>query len=75
VDPAHYDRIRADDRLSLLDLRSLAAHKPVECGIDHSDGSTETLWLEHSFTDSQLQWFYAGSALNCLRDSVRPSTT
>jgi aconitate hydratase len=70
ADPADYDRIRADDRLSLLDLRSLAARKPVQCRIDHTDGSTETLWLEHSFTDSQLHWFYAGSALNCLRESA-----
>ena len=70
ADPAEYDRIRADDRLNLLDLRSLGAGKPVQCRVDHADGSSETLWLRHSFTDSQLQWFYAGSALNCLRESA-----
>jgi len=70
ADSADYDRIRADDRLSLRGLRSLKAHEPVECRITHADGSTQTLWLQHSFTDAQLQWFYAGSALNCLRESA-----
>jgi aconitate hydratase len=63
VDPADYDRIRVDDRLSLLGLARLAPGQPVECGIAHADGSTETVWLMHSFTESQLSWFRAGSAL------------
>src|SRR5262249_49949474 len=63
-----YDRIREDDRVSLLGLGSLAAGKPVECRLEHADGSTETLCLTHSFSDSQLRWFRAGSALNLLAE-------
>lgn len=66
-DSADYDRIREDDRMSLLDLQHLAARRPVRCRLDHSDGSSETLWLSHSYTASQLSWFRAGSALNSLR--------
>ncbi|MCI0748655.1 MAG: aconitate hydratase [Verrucomicrobia subdivision 3 bacterium] len=63
-DPADYDRIREDDRISLVGLAEMAPGKPVECRIRHADGTTETLQLCHSFGASQLEWFRAGSALN-----------
>jgi aconitate hydratase len=63
-DRADYDRIRADDRLSLVGLAGLAPGKPVECRIKHADGTTETLHLNHTFSASQLEWFRKGSALN-----------
>jgi len=63
-DPADYDRIRADDRLSLVGLEEMAPGQPVECRIKHADGTTETLRLNHTFSASQLEWFRKGSALN-----------
>jgi aconitate hydratase len=63
-DPADYDRIREDDRISLLGLADLAPGKPVECRIAHADGTGETIQLAHSFGASQLEWFRRGSALN-----------
>lgn len=63
-DPAHYERIREDDRLSLLGLSAMAPGKPVECRVRHADGEVETLWLDHTFSASQTKWFRAGSALN-----------
>ncbi len=63
-DPADYDRIREDDRISLVGLQGLAPGTPVECRVTHSDGSTETLHLDHSYSESQLDWFRLGSALN-----------
>jgi aconitate hydratase len=63
-DPADYDRIREDDLISLVGLKDLAAGKPVEAIVRHADGSTETLQLRHSYSDSQLEWFRRGSALN-----------
>ena len=63
-DPADYDKIREDDRLSLIGLQGLAPGKPVQCLVKHADGATETLALAHSFGASQLEWFRKGSALN-----------
>jgi aconitate hydratase len=63
-DPADYDRIREDDRLSLVGLAALAPGQPVRCLVRHADGTAETLRLAHSFSASQLDWFRAGSALN-----------
>jgi aconitate hydratase len=59
-----YDRIRADDRLSLIGLAGLAPGKPVECRLQHADGTSETLYLNHTSSASQLEWFRKGSALN-----------
>ena len=63
-DPADYDRIRVDDRVSLIGLQGLAPGEPVKCNIHHSDGSTETIKLDHSFGAAQIEWFKAGSFLN-----------
>jgi aconitate hydratase len=63
-DPADYERIREDDRISLVSLANMAPGKPVECRVKHADGTTETLKLSHSFSAPQLKWFRAGSALN-----------
>ena len=63
-DTADYDKIREDDRISLVGLADLAPGKPVDCIVSHSDGTTETLHLNHTFGESQLEWFRLGSALN-----------
>ena len=63
-DSADYDKIREDDRISLVGLADMAPGKPVDCIIAHSDGTSETLQLNHSFGESQLEWFKRGSALN-----------
>jgi aconitate hydratase A / 2-methylisocitrate dehydratase len=63
---ADYERIRPDDRLSLIGLRQLAAGKPVRCRLLHCDGTEEILDLQHSYSERQLAWFRAGSALNTL---------
>ncbi len=64
VDPDDYDRIREDDLLSLTGLSRLAAGQPVECTVQHTDGTRDSLWLRHSCSESQLGWFRHGSALN-----------
>ncbi len=66
-DPADYDRVGERDRLSLLNLAALAPGKPVECRLRRPDGTEDTLWLNHTYTASQIEWFRAGSALNLMR--------
>jgi aconitate hydratase A / 2-methylisocitrate dehydratase len=63
-DEADYDRIRDDDRISLLHLHKMAHGKPIECRLAHSDGTSESFLLDHSFSKTQIEWFRAGSALN-----------
>ena len=63
-DDADYERIREDDRISLLGLAQMAQARPIECRVMHADGTMESLELRHSFSERQLEWFRAGSALN-----------
>jgi aconitate hydratase len=65
-DPADYERIREDDRLSLVGLNVMTPGEPVECRVRHADGKTETLMLKHTFSAPQIEWFRAGSALNLM---------
>ncbi|MGE0462744.1 MAG: aconitate hydratase, partial [Vicinamibacterales bacterium] len=67
MDPADYELVSRDDRLSLLDLAGLAPGRPVTCRLGRPDGSARTIQLAHSYTESQLAWFRAGSALNAAR--------
>jgi len=68
-DPKDYERIREGDRVSLVRLGELAAGKPVECVLLHADGTRERLRLAHSYSEAQLAWFRAGSALNAARSA------
>jgi aconitate hydratase len=68
-DEADYDRIREDDRISLIRLAEMAPEKPLECRIAHSDGTSESLSLDHSFGKRQIAWFRAGSALNLFHNT------
>jgi aconitate hydratase len=72
TDPADYERIGESDRVDVVNLGDLAPGKPVECNVHHPDGTTEMLTLKHSYGESQLAWFRAGSALNVVpRFNVR----
>lgn len=42
--------------------------KPVHAVLKHSDGSKETIELNHTFNETQIEWFQAGSALNRMKE-------
>jgi aconitate hydratase len=66
ADPKDYDRIEQRDRLSVVDLQHLKPGKPVTVIIHKADGHDETIQTNHSYTEQQIAWFKAGSALNAL---------
>ena len=68
ADPADYDKVLADDRVTLLGLADLAPGKPVQCVLNHADGSRDSFDLDHTFNETQVQWFKAGSAMNHMRN-------
>jgi aconitate hydratase len=65
---ADYERIKEDDRISLIGLADMAPGSAVQCRIAHADGAAETIWLSHSYSADQLQWFGAGGALNLVAE-------
>jgi len=67
ADPADYEKIRVDDRLSLTGLAEIAPGRQITAILHHPDGPEEQFLLDHSLNDEQVEWFKAGSALNVLR--------
>jgi aconitate hydratase len=67
ADPASYDLIGEDDTISILGLAGLAPDESVRCRINRSEGSSVEFEVTHTLSDDQIEWFYAGSALNIIR--------
>jgi len=66
--PDDYEKILEDDKISLVGLNNLKPQKQVTCKITHNDGTSDEILLNHSYNESQINWFKAGSALNVLRN-------
>jgi aconitate hydratase len=73
ADPATYDLIDEDDRLNVLGLPPVPGRNVV-CQIVKPDGTTIDFECSHTFSDEQVEWFKAGSALNIVREKVAGAT-
>ena len=67
--PSEYDLILESDRFSITGLDTIAPQEPITCIISHIDGTHHKTSLNHSYNESQIEWFKAGSALNVLKNS------
>ncbi|KAF1743507.1 hypothetical protein MXB_3321 [Myxobolus squamalis] len=65
--PSDYDKIQPTDRISLLELSALSPTIPVKCEVKHMDSTVESILLNHTLNDGQIEWFKAGSALNHMK--------
>ncbi|MBJ7292923.1 MAG: aconitate hydratase, partial [Ilumatobacteraceae bacterium] len=69
ADPAVYDALEESDTISVLNLPPVP-DKPIKCVINKSDGTKVAFDAKHTFSDEQVEWFKAGSALNIVRAKV-----
>jgi aconitate hydratase len=65
-----YDKILEDDLIDIAGLTSFAANKPILIRLRHANGTMEEFNANHTYNDSQIGWFKAGSALNLIRQSL-----
>jgi len=68
-DPDTYDLIEPGDRISILDLPPVPGQQ-VRCEIVKPEGDPIEFLCNHTFSDEQVEWFKAGSALNIVRQKV-----
>ncbi len=64
---ADYDLIQEDDTFNFLDLNAFAPGKQLTIEVVHADGSKDTIKVNHTYNDSQIEWFKEGSALNLIK--------
>jgi aconitate hydratase len=71
ADPSDYEKIQEDDKISIPNQSEFAAGKPFTAVLNHKDGTTEEIILNHSFNAGQIEWFKAGSALNLIAENQK----
>jgi aconitate hydratase len=64
---ADYDKILEDDTFDIEGLVAFAPNKKLQLVLNHADGSNETIQVNHTYNQQQIEWFKAGGALNIIR--------
>ncbi len=64
-----YNLIRKDDRITICDIGKINPNTSLQASIRHSNGSTDLISLSHTLNKDQIEWFWAGSAINVIRQS------
>ncbi|SCC32243.1 aconitase [Gilliamella bombicola] len=68
VNKDDYDKIREDDKISIIGLVDFAPDKELTMILHHQDGCVDSFAVAHTYNQSQIEWFKAGSALNKLKE-------
>lgn len=69
VNKDDYDKIQEDDQLDILGLTEFAPGQPLTVRLHHANGTTEDIFVNHSYNEQQIGWFKAGGALNIIRQN------
>lgn len=64
---ADYDKIQEDDTFNFVDISEFSPGKPLTLEVVHSDGSIDIIIANHTYNDSQIEWYREGSALNLIK--------
>lgn len=62
-----YDLIQEDDTFNFIDIADFAPGKPLTIEVVHSDGSKDTINVNHTYNEAQIGWYNEGSALNVIK--------
>jgi len=67
VDKSDYDKVRQDDLIDIKGLEEMAPGKNMTVVLNHADGSSDSFEVAHTYSEAQIEWINAGSALNKIR--------
>ena len=65
-----YDLIEAFDTISTINLEEFSSKNNIKLCLKKPDGSTHIINTIHTFSDNQILWFKAGSALNLIASQL-----
>jgi len=66
-----YDLIMEDDTFNFIDLNEFTPGKQLTIEIIHADGSKDNIKVNHTYNQSQIDWYNEGSALNLIKKENR----
>ncbi len=64
VNKDDWAKVQEDDRISVEGLGKFAPGSRFSVTLKHKDGSADKFEAEHTYNETQIAWFKAGSALN-----------
>jgi len=67
VNKDDYDKILEDDTIDIIGLTGFSPGKSLHLVLHHADGTADTIEVNHSYNEQQIEWFKAGGALNIIR--------
>ena len=67
ADKEDYNKILEDDIIDILGLTHFTPGQQLQMVLHHVDGTSETILVNHSYNEQQIEWFKAGGALNVIR--------
>lgn len=67
ADKEDYNRIQEDDKIDIIGLTEFAPGKQLQMVFNHADGTSDTINVNHTYNEQQIEWFKAGAALNIIR--------
>jgi len=70
ADVADYDKVRQDDKVSILGFDDMAPGQQLTIKLSHADGTEDKIMVNHTYNQAQIDWVRAGSALNKIRQDM-----
>ena len=67
ADPADWEKIDRDTRVSVTGLAALTPDQPVNVNLHQPDGSVDAILCNHTMSPEHIEWFHAGGAVNLIR--------
>lgn len=67
INKEDYDKIKENDKISVIGLTDFCPGKNLTVRLDHTDGTSESFEVAHTYNNLQIEWFKAGSALNYMK--------
>lgn len=68
---ADYDKIQEDDNFDIVGLDHFTTGVPLTVIAHHKDGSSDSIVVNHTYNEQQIEWFKAGGALNVIRREAK----
>ncbi|MEK9656798.1 MAG: aconitate hydratase [bacterium] len=70
ANPDDYAKILERDIFDIKGLDSFSSDSKISLNVLHEDGTTDIIELFHTYNDTQIAWFKAGSALSLIKQST-----
>jgi len=67
TDPASYLLVQEHDTITIDGLEEFSSGSDITAVFHHLDGTEDRISCSHTFSDSQVNWFWQGAALNTLK--------